>query len=72
MPPSPSRSTASSETGSILWILMLGSALVALAAWLSRSSKSGSRVRISLREAPRLSRRRAARLTTCSSSRTLP
>ncbi|MBW4968359.1 hypothetical protein KZZ04_18675, partial [Pseudoalteromonas sp. CR1] len=32
MPPSPSRSTASSETGSILWILMLGSALVALAA----------------------------------------
>jgi membrane protein len=31
MPPSPSRSTASSETGSILWILMLGSALVALA-----------------------------------------
>ena len=32
MLPSPSRSTGPSETGSILWILMLGSALVALAA----------------------------------------
>ena len=39
---------------------------------LSRSSNSGSRVRIAPRSPPRLSRRSAARLITCSSSRTLP
>src|SRR3990167_8565138 len=39
---------------------------------LSRSSRSGSRVRICVRLAPRLSSLRAARLITCSSSRTLP
>ena len=32
MPPSPSRPSGQPDTGSILWILMLGSALVALAA----------------------------------------
>ena len=39
---------------------------------LSRSSSSDSRVRIAPRSPPRLSRRSAARLITCSSSRTLP
>ena len=32
MPPSPPRSSGEPDTGSVLWILMLGSALVALAA----------------------------------------
>ncbi len=41
MPPSPSRSTGPAETGSILWILMLGSALVALAATPARRGMPG-------------------------------
>ncbi|WP_091782034.1 YihY/virulence factor BrkB family protein [Methylobacterium sp. UNC378MF] len=43
MPPSPSRSTGQPETGSILWILMLGSALVALAAAPARRGVSAAR-----------------------------